>query len=329
VGDLGWAVEAEGQAYGADASVDVELHVVEVEEALHVLDAHGWKDERADEGQAELAAVGVAGEHEIGQREAWVPDEAVDVVWLVTEYDAGGVGLGWDGEAGVWGVDAGVVEAAEPEVVAAALDGDVAVDEDRRTVGFERIDDVGFADHGVVVAEDAEALGGFEAGEDFGADAGRFPGVLVGEGASADEVAGDEDEFGVEQVDLANDLFEEPGLGELFEVEIADLDDAEALEGVGQVADGEGAVGDVVLVAGVGAGVGCDSKASDGGTAEEAAARHGHWIGRRSRHGGWRHGLGVQGLGLARGAKARGHSPSYRSAGKLMKCLKLQDVDGR
>ncbi len=70
--DLGGAVEAEGQAYGSDAAVDVELHVVEAEVAFDVLLAHGREDERAEEGEADLAAVGVAGEHEVDERAARV-----------------------------------------------------------------------------------------------------------------------------------------------------------------------------------------------------------------------------------------------------------------
>ena len=69
MGEFGGAVEAEGHAYGADAAVDVELHVVEVEEAFDVFFAHGGKDEGAEDGEADLAAVGVAGEHEVDERE--------------------------------------------------------------------------------------------------------------------------------------------------------------------------------------------------------------------------------------------------------------------
>ena len=46
-GDLRWAVEAEGKAHGADATVDVELHLVELIWALGVLFAHRGQDKRA------------------------------------------------------------------------------------------------------------------------------------------------------------------------------------------------------------------------------------------------------------------------------------------
>lgn len=71
-GQFGRAVEPERQAHGADPTIDVQVHVVELEEPLHVLLAHGGEDEWAEDGQADLAAVGVAGEHEVDEGEAGV-----------------------------------------------------------------------------------------------------------------------------------------------------------------------------------------------------------------------------------------------------------------
>ena len=191
-------------------------------------------------------------------------DDLFDVVGLVAHEDYGRRGTGGDGEVEIGVAGAGVVGAAEPEDVAAALDGGVAVDEDGGAVGFEGADDVVGADVDVVVAEDAEALRGFEGGEDLSGDAGGAPGDFEREGAAADEVSGDEDEVGVEGVDLGDHSFEEGGLGVLLEVDVAHLDDAEVLEAVGEIADGEGAVGDLELVAAVGSGVGGEAEASSG-----------------------------------------------------------------
>src|SRR5579875_3906793 len=119
VGDFGGAVETEGKADGAEAAVDVELQVVELEAAFDVLFAHGRKDERADGGEADLAAVGVAGEHGVDVAEARVADDVVDVVGLVAHEDDGRGGEGRDGEIEVGGAGAGVVGAAEPDVVGA------------------------------------------------------------------------------------------------------------------------------------------------------------------------------------------------------------------
>ena len=254
--------------------------MAELEETFDVLLAHGGKDQGADVGKADLAAVGVAGEHEVDEREAGVKDDLVDVVRLVAHEDDGGAGVFWDGEVEVGGAGAGVVGAGEPEDVVAALDGSVAVDEDGGAVGFEWLDDVLGADVDVVVAEDAEALRGFEGGEDLGAEAGGAPGEGEVGGAAADEVSGDKDEIGIEDVDLGDHALEEEGLGVLIEVDVAHLDDAEALEGVGKIADGDGAVGDLVLVAGVGSGVGGDSEAGCSGSGKKSAACYGgsSWV---------------------------------------------------
>jgi len=68
-----------------------------VEEAFDVLFAHRWEDERADHGKANLAAVGVAGEHEVDVGEAGVLDDRVDEVRFVTHEEHRGVGHGGDG----------------------------------------------------------------------------------------------------------------------------------------------------------------------------------------------------------------------------------------
>ena len=70
-------------------------------------------------------------------------------------------------------------------------------------------------------------------------------------------------------------MLEEPGLGVLLEVDVGELDESESDEGVGEVADLEGAVGDLDLVARVGATVGGEREPGGGGTDEEAATGDG------------------------------------------------------
>ena len=141
VGDFGRAVKAERQAHGAEATVYVELHMAEVEEALDVPLAHWGEQERADDGEANLAAVGVAGEHEVDEREAGVLYYGVDEVGLVAEEDDGSLGVGRDGEIQVADGGSGVAGSGEPDVGVAAFDGGVAIDEDGGSVGFEYVDD--------------------------------------------------------------------------------------------------------------------------------------------------------------------------------------------
>ena len=275
MGDLGGAVEAEGKADGAEAAVDVELHVAEAEGAFDVLLAHGREDERAEDGQADLAAVGVAGEHGVDPGEAGMADDVVDEVGLVAHEDDGGAGSVGDGEVEIGVAGAGVVGAAEPEVVGATLDGDVAVDEHGRAVGREGGDDVAGPDTDVVVAEAGVALRRLEAFEDLGGDAGGAPGVLVGGGTAADEVSGDEDEVGVELVGEVDGMAEEPGLGVLLEVDVGELDESESDKGVGELADPERTLGDLDLVARVGTAVGGEGEPGGGRPDEEAATGDG------------------------------------------------------
>lgn len=140
----------------------------ELEHAFDVLLTHGRQDEWAEDGEAYLAAVGVAREHEVDEWEAGVEDDILDVVRLVAHEDDRGAGVRRDGEVEVGGAGTGVVGAAQPDNIAAALEGEIAVDEDGGSVGFEGRNDVVGADVDVVVAENAEALGGFEGREDFG-----------------------------------------------------------------------------------------------------------------------------------------------------------------
>ena len=272
-GDLGGAVEAEGDADGADAAVDVELHLVEAEEASDVLAAEGWEDKGAEDGEADLAAVGVAGEHKGDEAAAGVADDVVGVVGGVGHEDAGGVGLGGQGLVEVGDVGAGVGGATDIEAVAGALDGDEVVAEDGNAVLLEGGGDEGAANGDVVVAEDGVTLRTFEGDEDLGAAAGGVAAEGKGERAAGDEVAGEQDEVGVELVDDVDDALEEEGLGVLVEVDIAELGDAHAGKGAGQGGDGNGEVGDGELVAGDLAAVEGKPGGDGAGTDEEAAPR--------------------------------------------------------
>jgi hypothetical protein len=322
VGDFWGAVEAHGEAYGAEAAVDVELHVTEVEEAFDVLAAHGREDERAGEGQAHLAAVGVAGEHEVDHGEAGVEDDFVGEVGLVDHEEDGGARDGRNGEVEVGDACAGVVGAADPDAVAAALEGDV---------GFERLDDVAGSDGDVVIAEHGEALGSGEAAEDFGAESRGLPGELVTEWTAADVVTGEQDEVRLEGVDAVDGVGEEPGFGVLPEVNVGELGDAEVGEGVGQILNGEAALGDFEVVTPVGSAVEANGRGGPGRTEEEGAAGVGRNMQVSPRVGLIGHGSmipGEVGGGDWRAARRQGCAGRW-SEGKIKGCRKLTAVDGR
>ena len=258
--------------------------MIEVEHAFDVLLAHGRKDEGAEDGEADLAAVGVAREHEVDEREAGVLDDRLDVIGLVAHEDHGCTRVGGNGEIQVGDTGSGVVGAGEPEEVATALEGEVAVDQDGSAVGLEWGNDVIGTDVDVVIAEDAEALGSFESGEDLGSYAGCFPGLAEGEGSAADEVSGDEDKVRSHGIDLRDHVLQEVGLGELFEVDVAELNDPEVLEAVGEIADGDGEAGDLPFVTRMRSRVDgyAEACSCEGGTEKAAAGEvKGSWLARR------------------------------------------------
>jgi len=196
-GDLWGAVEPEGQAHGADAAVDIELHLVEAVVAFGVLHAHRREDEWSQEWEPDLTAVGVAGEHEIDEGAAWMNADMVGEVGCVRHKENGTVGAGRDGQFEVGVAGAGVVDATEPKAVAISFDWNVLIDQDGGAVGGKGIDDGGGVEGDVMVAEDAVAKGSGEGCEDLGASVQSVISRDEGEGAVCDEVAGKEYKVGV------------------------------------------------------------------------------------------------------------------------------------
>ena len=270
--DFGGAVEADGETYCADASVDVQLQVIEAVEAFDILLAPGWEDDGAEQGEADLASVGVAGEHEVDDVTAGMEDDLVGVVGGVAHEQDGAVWAGGNGVVQIGLAGGGVGDAGEPEALAVALDGEVLVVEDGDLGAGHGFGDDGVADGGVVVAHDAEALGAGEIAENLGAAVGGSLGEGEGERAVADEVAGEEEQVGGERVDVGDDAREEGGVGVLVEVDVGELDDAVVVEGLGEVGDGDGAGEDADLVAGDLAGVEGHAGRDGGASEEEVAA---------------------------------------------------------
>ncbi len=297
--DLGGAVEAEGKAYSSDAAVDVELHAAEPVRAFSVDAAHGRKDEGAEDGKADLAAMGVAGEHEVDQGAARVSDDVVGEVGGVDHEEDRSLRVGGDAGVEVGDIGTGVGGAGDGEVIAALGEDEEAVPENGDAVLLEGAGDEGGADSHVVVAEDGVLLRAVEGSEDLGAAAGGVVGGDEGEGAAGDEVSGEEDEVGGEGVDARDDLLEEVGLGVLVEVDVAELGDAQAVKGCGEIADGDGVVGGVDLVAGDLTGVDGEAGGEGSGTGEEGSAGDGRG-GRRRAY--W-HGSIIRGGGEGQGRR--------------------------
>ena len=99
VGDFGDAVEAEGDADGADAAVDVELRPAYLKASLAKEFPEGGSARGRQAGDADLSAVSVAGEDEIERTSRWDGGRRSRRIGFVGHEDNGGVGLVRDGEA--------------------------------------------------------------------------------------------------------------------------------------------------------------------------------------------------------------------------------------
>jgi len=153
-----------------------------------------------------------------------------------------------------------------------ALDGDELVDEGGDAVAGEGFENDLGVDVDVVVAEDGVAQRAVEVAEEFAAAGGGLEGEFVGPGAGADVVAGEDDHVWLQSVDAVDGVLEEGVLGELFEMDVAELGDAEAVEGFGQASDVDVAVHEVEFVAGDLGGVDGEAGEGEASTGEESPA---------------------------------------------------------
>src|SRR5260370_25956645 len=81
--------------------------------------------------------MGVTAKHEVDERTARVGDDVVGIVGCVCHEEDGTVGFWGNGQVEVGMAGAGVVDAAEPEAVALALDGKGLIDQNGRGMGGE------------------------------------------------------------------------------------------------------------------------------------------------------------------------------------------------
>ena len=214
------AVEAGGDAAGTGAAGGVAVESVVGPGAGELGGrATSVADEGDAAGQADLSAVGVAGEHEV---ETVVERLVVDL-GTVGEQDAAGALR--DAAAGglevVGAVKVRIVEAGEMQILSVALNGGVFVEEHTESGGFEMRDD--FDD--VVVAEDREGTGSEGVGDppDVAEAIVEVASRVVG------KVSGDHGEIMRCLFDEGNEAVGETG--NAIEVEVGKLKEAEAVEG--------------------------------------------------------------------------------------------------
>ena len=249
-GDFRGAIEPDGKADGSDAAIDVKLHAAKMEETFNVLPSAVREDDWADEGEADLASVGVAGQHEVDQMAARVGEYVIGEVGGVAHEQDRAIGFPGNGEVKFRHLGYRIMHAAEPEALALALNRDVFVHKQRDINRGQALMDDGRAEEGVVVAHDGESLGTGDASEDFSATMHRPQDEATGQRSKADVVPRKEDKVWSHRVDVADNSAHEGGFGVLVEMNVAYLDDAKVVERIGQVVDGDGAGEDADLVAG-------------------------------------------------------------------------------
>src|SRR6185312_16038339 len=87
--DLRGAVEAEWQSHGADPTIHVKLHLVEVEESGDVPLSHRRKHQWPNPRQPNLSSVRVAGQHQVDERKTWMAPHVIGEIRLVRQQDNG------------------------------------------------------------------------------------------------------------------------------------------------------------------------------------------------------------------------------------------------
>ncbi len=247
-GDLRRAIEAERDAYGADAAVDVKLARAHLVVPFGIQTTERRQSKRTEPRNADLSAMSVAGKDEVHVGTATMAGDGEGVVRLMSHQDDGGIGLVGDGLGDVGFAKRDVVNAADDDVGSIALDRNVLVDEQGEAGVLHVVaDDAGPYDC-VVIAQDPVAFRAGESAEKRGATGSSGERDVDRKGTPGDEVAGDEEEVGVQGVDARDDLAEKKVFGVLFQVDVGDLHDAKAIEGRRKAAEKEGAVGNFNLV---------------------------------------------------------------------------------
>jgi len=137
-----------------------------------------------------------------------------------------------------------IVKTRQPKSSGFTLKSDACISENGDAAGGERFGYCMRADDDIVVAEDCVALGALEAFE----DARAFPCVGYGpftrQQFVGHEIAGEKNRIGAQAVDVVDGFPEKEWLGELVEMNVTELDDMEAVEGLGKIAQPNFGVGD-------------------------------------------------------------------------------------
>src|SRR5579863_438978 len=87
--DLGRAIQPEWNTHRANAAIDVKQQIMQTEPSLNIPSTEGGKIERAKDGEANLAAMSVAGKHEAYGRPCGMVEEVVGPVGRMAKQNDG------------------------------------------------------------------------------------------------------------------------------------------------------------------------------------------------------------------------------------------------
>src|ERR1700758_5574346 len=172
------------------------------------------------------------------------------VVGFMSQKDHGLIwrGQGWHSFVQLGKVFRRTSDSGKPEVRAVALDRKRAVGQRRNAVNLKRIDHDLPADQRVVIAERGKAMRTLNAAEDLRARIAEARAEMPGLHPVGDKVAGEHDNLGMKRIDAADHFAYERWLGVFVVMDIADLHDAQTVEGLGQAAQADGLLDDFEIV---------------------------------------------------------------------------------
>ena len=179
-GNFGAAIEADGSADAADATIHVELRCPQLKKSFNVFAAAGWKPHGTEDRQIHLAAMSMPAENQRDCLPRRLRTQLIDIIRRMAHQDDRFIGLvtdaRGDGQVGGWLSVARIVKPGEPEPASAAFNRHVCVAKHCDVVEPQGFADMLFTGPDVMIAKDGISLFALETAEQLAALPGRVDG---------------------------------------------------------------------------------------------------------------------------------------------------------
>lgn len=248
--DLGRTVQTERKPDRSDSSIDVKLCVPKSKVPFDIFAAHGRKNDRTCQREPDLSAVRVTGKNQVNCRRSRMLHDSVCIIRGMSHENDRRTWVFRKALVEIWSSRTRVIRATDPETVSPSFKRCVVVDENRDSIGNKSPGHHRGSYRDVVVPENRVARGALQSAQDLSAAVSCVLGGDKGQGSPGDEVAGEQHRIRRESVDVTDDTFKKVRFRVLVQVNIAHLDDSEALEGEWQVGDGDVLGGEVEFMPG-------------------------------------------------------------------------------